>query len=102
MSLTVENIVEWKQDKNQFGIDSYTWFFNELINNYISKMNGAQRNAQMISMHDFTTEAVDYVIYQLLVINSDAANELIAELKLNEVYISDHDKKYIEPKSKFD
>lgn len=102
MSQTVESILEWKNDKNQFGIDSYVWFFIELKNNSISKLNGAERNATMIKQYDFDKEAIDFIVHQLYIIDQNAAKELINELQLDSPFISNENRKYLEPKSKFD
>lgn len=101
MSKNVKEIVQWKEDKNQFGIDGYTWFFIELENNYLSKINGTQRNASIIKTHDFEKEAIEFIIHQLFIINQDAASELIDEMELKEPFISDENKKYLKPKSNF-
>ncbi|PZL77500.1 hypothetical protein CI088_01485 [Enterococcus plantarum] len=96
MSNSVKEIVKWKEDENQFGVDGYTWFFGELENNYLSKLNGTQRNVDMIKMYDFDKEATEYIIHQLFIINQNAASELIDELGLKEPFISDENRKYLE------
>lgn len=96
MSLNVSDIVGWKEEKNQFGIDSYTWFFTELEDNSISKLNGAARNASMINRYEFEKEAVDYILNQLFIVNEDAAKELMGELDIKEAFISDENRKYLE------
>lgn len=96
MSKTVKDIVKLKEEENQFGVDAYTWFFNELENNHLSKLDGSKRNVSMIKLYDFDKEAIDYIIHQLFIINQDAASELIDELGLNEPFISDENKKYLE------
>ena len=34
MVLSVEDIIEMREDTNDFGINGYQWFFNNLENNY--------------------------------------------------------------------
>lgn len=101
MIKNVKEIVQWVEDKNQFGIDGYTWFFNELQNNYLSKINGTQRNVNIIKRYDFEKEAVEFILHQLFIINQDAASELMNELEMKEPFISDENKKYLKPKSNF-
>lgn len=96
MSNSVKEIMKWKEDKNQFGIDGYTSFFTELENNYLSKLNGTQKNVNMIKMYDFDKEATEYIIHQLFIINENAASELMDELGLKEPYISVENVKCLE------
>ena len=93
MTNTIENIVEMKNHTNNFGISSYDWFFNELENNHISKSDGAKRNVSIVEGYD--EEAKAYIIHQLFYINSDAANELKKELKIDEPFVSDENYKHI-------
>ena len=48
MVLSVEDIIEMREDTNDFGINGYQWFFNNLENNYISKMNGTDSNTHIL------------------------------------------------------
>ncbi|MDY0394803.1 hypothetical protein RWE15_10455 [Virgibacillus halophilus] len=43
MTQTIEDIIEMKNHTNDFGINIYDWFFNDLENNYISKLNGTKK-----------------------------------------------------------
>lgn len=81
MKLGVEQILSGKDGVNQFGISGYDWFFMELENNHLSKLDGTKRNLSIVEKYD--EEAQVYIIYQLSVVNEDAANNLIKELNLD-------------------
>jgi len=93
MAITVEIITEMKNHTNDFGVNSYDWFFGNLENNYISKINGTKRNVTVIENYD--EEVRDYIICQLNYINADAANELMKELKIDEPFVSDENYQHI-------
>ncbi|MPM69675.1 hypothetical protein SDC9_116623 [bioreactor metagenome] len=93
MVLSVEDIIEMREDTNEFGISGYQWFFNILENNYISKMNGTDRNTHILK--DYDRKAQEFIIRQLLHINSDAAYELMKQMNISEPYVSDENEKYL-------
>jgi hypothetical protein len=82
-----------KNHENNLGVNSYDWFFMELENNFLSKLDGTKRNVSIVEKYD--KEAQDYIIHQLLYINKTAASELKDELKINEPFVSDENYKYI-------
>lgn len=59
MKQNIESIIKTQGHENQFGIDVYEWFFNEFENNYLSKINGTQRNINIINEYD--DEAKQYI-----------------------------------------
>ena len=93
MKQNIESIIKTQGHKNQFGIDVYEWFFNEFENNYLSKINGTQRNVNIINEYD--DEAKQYILYQLSIINKEASEELMNRLGIKEVSIPEKHKKYI-------
>lgn len=93
MSQNIGNIIEMKNHTNNLGINSYDWFFNVLENNYISKLNGTQRNLAIAEEYD--EEAQAYIIHQLFYINEAAASELMKELEIVEPFVSDENYKHI-------
>lgn len=93
MDLTIENILEMKHQTNNLGVNSYDWFFMDLENNHLSKLDGAKRNVSIVEKYD--KEAQDYIIHQLFYINKNAANELMIELKIVEPFISNENHKHI-------
>ena len=93
MKQNIESIIKTQGHENQFGIDVYEWFFNEFENNYLSKINGTQRNLNIINEYD--DEAKQYILYQLSIINKEASEELMNRLGIKEVSIPEKHKKYI-------
>ena len=93
MVLSVEDIIEMREDTNDFGINGYQWLFNNLENNYISKMNGTDRNTHILK--DYDREAQEFIIHQLFHINSDAAYELMKKMNISEPFVSDENEKYL-------
>lgn len=93
MPLSLDNVLEMKKHKNQFGINGYDWFFMDLENNYISKMNGTERNVAILNRYD--EKAQSYIVHQLYFINESAAGDLIAALDLHDPFVSDEDYKHI-------
>ena len=93
MKQNVESIIKTQGHENQFGIDVYEWFFNEFENNYLSKLNGTQRNVNIINEYD--DEAKQYILYQLSIINKEASKELMDRLGIKEISIPEKYKKYI-------
>ena len=93
MKQNVESIIKTQGHENQFGIDVYEWFFNEFENNYLSKLNGTQRNVNIINEYD--DEAKQYILYQLSIINKEASKELMGRLGIKEISIPEKYKKYI-------
>lgn len=93
MKQNIESIIERQGQENQFGIDVYEWFFNEFENNYLSKINGTQRNVNIINEYD--DEAKQYILYQLSIINKEAAKALMDRLGFKEISIPEKYKKYI-------
>lgn len=94
MNKEIDKIVSWKNDVNQFGINGYVWFFNELENNYLSKMDGTKRNASLLE--DYNEEAQNYILMQLYYLREDAAVELMKEIGINEPSVSKENEKHIE------
>lgn len=93
MTKTIESIIEMKNHTNNLGINVYEWFFNDLENNHISKLNGAKRNLAIANEYDEVAQA--YIIHQLFYINQDAARELMEELKIDDPFVSDENNKHI-------
>ena len=93
MKQNVESIIKTQGHENQFGIDVYEWFFNEFENNYFSKLNGTQRNVNIINEYD--DEAKQYILYQLSIINKEVSKELMNRLGIKEISIPEKYKKYI-------
>ena len=93
MKQNIESIIKTKGHENQFGIDVYEWFFNEFENNYLSKLDGTQRNVNIINEYD--DEAKQYILYQLTLINKEASKELMNRLGIKEISIPEKYKKYI-------
>ena len=93
MKQNIESIIKTQGHENQFGIDVYEWFFNEFENNYLSKINGTQRNVNIINEYD--DEAKQYILYQLSIINKEASKELMNRLGIKEIRIPEKYKKYI-------
>lgn len=93
MKQNIESIIKTQGHENQFGIDVYEWFFNEFENNYLSKINGTQRNLNIINEYD--DEAKQYILYQLSIINKEASEELMNRLGIKEISIPEKYKKYI-------
>ncbi|MFD2209368.1 hypothetical protein ACFSMW_06560 [Virgibacillus halophilus] len=93
MTQTIEDIIEMKNHTNDFGINIYDWFFNDLENNYISKLNGTKRNVSILEKYN--KEAQSYIIHQLFYINKDASDELMKELKLVEPFVSNENHSHI-------
>lgn len=83
---TVDDIIKMKDHTNNLNVNAYIWFFLDLENNHISKLDGVKRNISKIK--GFNSEAIDYIIYQLCIINEDAAQDLMQALKLTEVNIA--------------
>lgn len=81
MAYSLKGILESKNDTNNLGLNGYDWFFMNLENNYVSKLDGVKRNVSIVERYD--KEAQVYIIRQLAVMNTDAANDLLKELKLN-------------------
>lgn len=94
MVYTIETIKELKNHTNNLGVNSYDWFFKDLENNYISKMDGTKRNASTVKKYD--EEAQAYIIHQLFYINERAANELMKELRIVEPVVSDENYRHID------
>ena len=93
MKQNIESIIKTQGHENQFGIDVYEWFFNEFENNYLSKINGTQRNVNIINEYD--DEAKQYILYQLSIINKEVSKELMNRLGIKEISIPEKYKKYI-------
>ena len=93
MAMTVEQILEMKKHTNNLGINSYDWFFNNLENNSISKVDGVKRNAAIAEEYD--DEAKAYILHQLVYLNQEAAGDLMAELKIEKPFVSDENVKHL-------
>ncbi|GGP16209.1 hypothetical protein [Oceanobacillus neutriphilus] len=90
---TVEDIIEMKNHTNNLGVNVYDWFFTDLENNYISKLNGTKRNVSIVENYDEESQA--YIIQQLFYINKNAADELMKELKIVEPFVSNENYNHI-------
>lgn len=93
MAMTIETIVEMKNQTNFLGVNGYEWFFADLENNHLSKRDGAKRNASVVESYD--QEAQAYIIHQLFYINEEAARELMAELNIDKPFVTDENNKHI-------
>ena len=93
MAYTVESIIDMRNHTNNLGVNAYEWFFMDLENNYISKLDGTKRNVSILERYN--EEAQVYIVLQLFYINKDAANELKKELKIVDTFVSNENYKHI-------
>ncbi|WP_026828211.1 hypothetical protein [Exiguobacterium artemiae] len=93
MKMTIEQILEMKNHTNNLGINSYDYFFNNLENNSISKVDGVKRNAAIAK--EYNDEAKAYILHQLFYLNQEATSDLMAKLKIEKPFISDENVKHL-------
>lgn len=93
MALTVKDIIDMKNHTNNLGINVYDWFFNDLENNHISKMNGTERNVSILK--GYNEEAQAYIIQQLYYLDARAATELMNKMEIKEPFVSTENAKHI-------
>lgn len=93
MTYEIKRIIEMKNETNNLGMNVYDWFFNNLENNYLSKLDGNKRNVSILEGYDL--EAQTYIIHQLFNINEEAAQDLMKELEIEQLFISDENAKHI-------
>lgn len=87
MNKNIENIISMKKETNNIGINAYEWYFSNLENNHISKLDGTSRNASMIEHYDIETKT--YIITQLFYINKEAAIDLMKHLNIEKLDVDE-------------
>lgn len=95
----VIDIINMKQENLPTFKSRYHYFFEDLMNNYISKVDGLERN--IVILKGFDKEAQDYIIYQVYVLNEELANDLADVLKTEEPFISNENLKEVINKEEF-
>lgn len=95
----VIDIINMKQETVLPFKSSYHYFFEDLINNYITRADGLERNRDFLKVFD--KEAQEYVIHQVFLLNEELAKDLIDMFKIEEPFISNENLKELLKKEEF-
>lgn len=94
MSLGIADVVEMKNHTNNLGINGYDYFFMDLENNFLSKLNGTERNLGIL--RNYNKEAQEFIILQLAHVREEAAAELMNKLGIKRISIAKENQKHID------
>ena len=94
MKLTLKHILDMKEHTNNLGINVYQFFFMNLENNFLSKMNGTKRNLDILK--DYDKETQEFIILQLAHVREEATVELMNELGIIGISIPKENRKHVD------
>lgn len=91
INMKQENVIPFKS--------RYHYFFEDLINNYITRADGLERNRDILKVFD--KEAQEYIIHQLFLLNEELAKDLIDMFKIEKPFIFNKNLKELLNKENF-
>lgn len=94
MKLTLNHLLDMKDNTNNLGINVYQFFFMNLENNFLSKGNGTKRNLDILE--DYDKEAQEFIILQLAHVREEAAVAIMEELGKNRISIAEDNQQHVD------
>lgn len=94
MKLTLNHLLDMKDNTINLGVNVYQFFFMNLENNFLSKGNGTKRNLDILK--DYDKEAQEFIILQLAHVREEAASALIGELGIHKISIAEENQRHLD------